>query len=60
MLMAVKAKDTRNRHLTLLDLAAKYTMPQNMVYAWTQILRYAIHLSVARTIQSFDIEITCS
>ena len=38
MLVAVKVRDIRSR-FTLLDLTARPAMPQNMVYAWTQILR---------------------
>lgn len=38
MLVAVQVKGTRS------------PMPQNMVYDWTQILRYGANLSVARLI----------
>ena len=49
---AVHVKGTRSCHPMLLDLTAIFPMPQNLVHAWTHILRYGVHLSVARTIQS--------
>ena len=52
MIGAVKVKGTRSCHPMLLDLTAKFSMPQNLVHGWTHILRYGVHLSVARTIQS--------
>ena len=47
-----KSKGTRSCYLTLLDLLAKFTMQQNMIYGWSQILRDGVHPSVARTYQS--------
>ena len=34
----------QSRHFTLINLTPKFTMPQNIVYAWTQIPRNEVRL----------------